>query len=92
MKYNDLIANYKYVCNGKGKDTDINSVNKKELLIGYFVEKEHFPDANYRLSIAIDHITEASAKNKLYYKTLVESGLVDEPDALKAFNRFYAKN
>ena len=79
MKLSELIRNFKYVnIDGKGANTPIDQVDKKELAVGIAVEREHGSDINRAMSIALDHLSE----NEKYYSILVKSGLVDEPKAL----------
>ena len=77
MRFNEFINSFQYTNDGIGKNTSINDVNKKELLVGIAVEMEHTTDLNQSASIAIDHLTE----NGEYYSILIKSGLVDEDKA-----------
>lgn len=84
MKLFEFISNFQYTNNGVGKQTSINDVDKKQLLIGIAVEMEHnIIDLNVAASIAIDHLTE----NNNYYTILLKSGLVDEKKALYLGNK-----
>lgn len=85
MKIEELILNYRYTGDGVGKGTNINSVDKNELAVGIMVEKEHYKDYNHRMSISVDHLTE----NKKYYSILMKTGLVDERDAVKVYNKLF---
>jgi len=60
-------------------------LDKKQLAIGIAVEMEHTNNKKTALEIAIDHLTE---KND-YYTELIKSGIVDEKEALRLYNKFY---
>lgn len=79
MKLSELINTFTYVNDdGKGKNTNLNSIDRNQLVVGVTVELEHGHDLNKAMSIAVDHLTE----NYKYYTILVKSGLVDEQKAL----------
>lgn len=85
MKLSELIRNFKYInIDGKGRNTPIDQVDKKQLAVGIIVEREHGTDMNNRMSIALDHL----AENSTYYSTLIMSGLVDEPQALELAKKY----
>jgi hypothetical protein len=67
---------------GKGEHTDPSTLDPDQLRLGIAVEMEHTDDSDISSEIAIDHLTEDPA----YYTTLLKSGLVDEPQALKIWN------
>lgn len=84
MKLSEFIINFQYTNNGVGKQTSINDVDIKQLLVGIAVEMEHnITDLNVAASTAIDHLTE----NDKYYIILLKSGLVDEKKALYLGNK-----
>ena len=68
---------------GKGDNTDPNDLNQEQLNIGIEVEKEHSNDIKTRKKIAVDHLTEKPN----YYTKLIKAGLVDEPNAIKKYNK-----
>jgi hypothetical protein len=70
---------------GKGKNLIPSDVNHKQLEIGIKVEKEHSSDKMIATRIALDHL----AENPEYYTELVQSGLVDEPAAIKKYIEFF---
>lgn len=85
MKLSDLINTFTYVNgDGKGKNTDINSLDRNQLVVGVIVEIEHEHELNKAMSIAVDHLSE----NPNYYSILIKSGLVDEPKALALANKY----
>jgi alkaline phosphatase len=84
MKLGELKKQFKYTNDGHGKNLSIYDVDEKELIVGIAVEKEHSKDLNVRTSIAIDHL----ADNKKYYTLLVESGIVDEKEALDLAKKY----
>ena len=85
MKLLDLINTFTYVNgDGKGKSTDINKLDRSQLVVGITVELEHGHELNRAMSIAVDHLTEKSN----YYSILIKSGLVDEPKALALANKY----
>ncbi len=85
MRLADLINTYTYVNgDGKGRNTNINQVDRNELVVGVTVELEHGHELNRAMSIAVDHLTE----NKKYYSILVKAGLVDEPKALELAKKY----
>ena len=85
MKLSDLINTFTYVNgDGKGKNTNINSLDRSQLVVGVTIETEHGHELNRAMSIAVDHLTEKPD----YYSILVKSGLVDEPKALALANKY----
>lgn len=79
MKLSEFIKQFHYTNNGIGRNTPIDNIDKKQLLVGIAVEMEHTDNLNVSASIAIDHLTE----NENYYLILLESGLVDEKKAIQ---------
>jgi hypothetical protein len=73
---------------GKGDKLTEKSVDKRQLEIGKIVEKEHSPIEKIVTEIALDHL----AENKKYYTILIEKGLVDEPDAIKLYVKYFGTN
>lgn len=71
------------IIGGVGDYTVINDVNPFQLAVGVLVEMEHTNDKNQALEISKDHLTEHS----LYYDKLINSGLVDEKDAIDLHNK-----
>ena len=71
--------------NGKGKNLSAGDVDKRQLLIGIAVEKEHSTNKSIAMRIALDHLSE----DPEYYTKLVKSGLADESEAVKLYNEFY---
>lgn len=85
MKLSDLINTFIYVNgDGKGNNTNINSIDRCQLVVGVTVELEHGHDLNKAISIAVDHLTEKDN----YYTILIKSGLVDEPRALELAKKY----
>lgn len=85
MKLSQIIKNYKdTIIGGKGDNTDINTLPKKELAVGILVEKEHTSNIEQACEIAGDHLTE----NPNYYSKLIASGMVDEKPALDLAKSF----
>jgi hypothetical protein len=70
---------------GKGDKAKITDFDKKQILIGIAVEMEHTNDKKKSLEISLDHLSE----NPKYYSDLVESGIVDEKEALDLYDKFY---
>ena len=54
-----------------------------EFKIGQKVELEHTNDPKKADEIALDHLSE----DPLYYTKLIQSGVVDEPDALVIYRK-----
>jgi len=54
-------------------------------LIGIKVEMEHTDDIKKAVEIAKDHLTEVPN----YYTILINSGLVDEKEAINLYNKYY---
>lgn len=75
---------------GKGDKTKISDVDKKQLLIGIAVEMEHTDDKKKALEISLDHLSEKGNEN--YYSKLIQSGIVDEKEALDLYKKFYGNN
>ncbi len=75
------------IMGGKGDKTNINTLDQNELQVGIAVEMEHTDDENIAKEIASDHISE----NPKYYSKLVQSGIVDEPEAIKIYNKLFKK-
>lgn len=67
------------ISGGKGDKIQAEDVNQNELKVGIAVELEHTRNEETAKEIAIDHLTE----NPKYYSELVQSGIVDEPEAIK---------
>jgi len=89
MKFIELINQYKdNMEGGVGDNTNIDSLCEKQLLIGLLIEKEHTNDLNHALEIAIDHVTEDSQ----YYHKLINSGIVDEEEAINMYKKLYKEN
>jgi len=85
MKLADLINTFTYINgDGKGKNTNINSLDRSQLVVGVTVEIEHGHELNRAMSVAVDHLTEKPD----YYSILVKSGLVDEPKALELAKKY----
>ena len=86
MKFKELLQQYTdKIEGGKGDKTLPKDLDKKQLLIGVMVEKEHTNDSMTALEIAIDHVTEDAN----YYHKLIAAGLVDEKPALNLYNKIY---
>jgi len=62
----------------KEEDVDAN-----QLAVGIAVEMEHTDDPEVAKRVALDHLTE----NEVYYTDLVESGIVDEQEAIDLYNK-----
>jgi len=60
----------------------------REVEIGKEVEKEHTDNPEEALRIALDHLEEKGD----YYSQAVSCGLVDEPDALMVYNKYFGEN
>ena len=71
-----------FISGGKGDDTKPKDVCPDQLKVGIAVEMEHTSDPKIAEEIAIDHLTE----NPKYYTDLCNSGIVDEPEAIKLYN------
>jgi len=85
MNLSQIIQKYKAtIPGGKGNDTKIDSVDKKELAVGIAVEMEHTDDIIKAAEISIDHLTE----NEKYYTELIASGIVDEKKAIELAKQF----
>lgn len=86
MKFQELINKYHdSLKGGKGDSKSPNDVDKKELYVGIFVEFEHTKDSMKAMEIAIDHLTEKPS----YYSELINDGLVDEKEALNAYDKLF---
>lgn len=60
--------------------------DKKELILGIFVEKEHSDDKNIKMEIAMDHL----AENPTYYSDSAKQGVYkDEPDVLTLYQKLF---
>jgi len=70
---------------GEGDNLNPKDVNQKQLKIGIKVEREHSDELEIKQEIALDHL----AEDPMYYSTLIESGLVDEEDAIELYIKFY---
>lgn len=77
-----------HIQGGKGDMATINDVDSIQLLIGTAVEMEHTDDKEIAQEIAIDHLVE----NPEYYTILLDSGLVDEPEAIELYNKLISKD
>jgi len=71
--------------NGKGKDLNADDVDRRQLLIGIAVEKEHSTNKTVAMRIALDHLSE----DPEYYTKLITSGIADEKEAIDLYNKFY---
>ena len=73
----------------KGANLNPEDVDQDQLEVGKAVEKvEHAPgDPKEAMRIALDHL----AEDPKYYTTLIKSGLVDEPEALKLYRELLAE-
>tara|TARA_R110001592_G_scaffold179925_3_gene421911 strand:+ start:811 stop:2946 length:2136 start_codon:yes stop_codon:yes gene_type:complete len=60
----------------------------REVEIGKEVEKEHTDNPEEALKIALDHLEERGD----YYSQAVSCGLVDEPEALMIYNKYFGEN
>lgn len=60
----------------------------REVEIGKEVEKEHTDNPEEALKIALDHLEERGD----YYSQAVECGLVDEPEALEIYDKYFGEN
>jgi hypothetical protein len=60
---------------------------KKALIVGIKVEGEHTPDRAKAREIAMDHL----AEDPDYYTKLIQAGIVDEPEALRAYELLYGQ-
>jgi len=85
MKFIDLLNHYgTVILHGKGDGVSPFDVDKHELIVGLYVEREHTNNPFLALKISIDHLCE----NEKYYTYLVQSGVVDEPKALEFAKRY----
>lgn len=85
MKYSELIKNYvDKISGGKGDKKKPEDFDKREIIVGLYVEREHTDNLRTALEISIDHLSE----NPKYYTDLVNSGIVDEKKAIEAAKRF----
>jgi len=85
MKRFKLMELINTVPGGKGDKTNPKDVNQKQLEIGIAVEREHTDSDDKAEEIALDHLTE----NPEYYTELVESGIVDEKEALEIYKKYF---
>jgi len=84
MTFKELISDYTdKISGGKGDQKDPSQFDRKEILVGVYVELEHTDAVYEALSIVLDHLTE----DEKYYTKLVNSGIVDEKKALDAAKR-----
>ncbi len=84
--FSDLLDFYvDQIPGGKGDSKNPMSFDRRELIIGFFVEREHSNDPLKRIEIACDHL----AENDKYYSDLVKSGVVDEPKAIEMYKKLY---
>ena len=72
---------------GKGDNTTIADVDKKEFIVGFLVEKEHTNKSSIAKEIALDHLTE----DPQYYSKLYKTGILDEPDAIKMAKKYFGE-
>ena len=72
---------------GKGEDLNPEDVDQNQLEVGEATEMEHTDDDKIAIQIALDHLSE----DPEYYTTLVQAGLVDEPEALKLYRELLAE-
>jgi ParB-like chromosome segregation protein Spo0J len=70
---------------GKADRKDSDDFDERELEIGVAVESEHTKNKELAKEIAMDHLEE----NPVYYKNLVEKGVVDEEEAIKIYKKHY---
>ena len=88
-KLESLLKTYKdSLSGGKGDKINIETIDKKQLMIGILVEKEHTDNVKIALEIALDHLEE----DKEYYTKLIKSGIADEKDAIALYNKLYKKD
>lgn len=81
----ESLSEFSNFLTGKGKDLDPRDTNHQQLLIGVEVEKEHSTNKSVAMRIALDHLAEHSD----YYTKLMKAGLIDEPEAIDLYNKFY---
>lgn len=72
---------------GRGDNTDEKDVDQKQLEIGIHVEMEHTNNSKIAKEVAIDHLSEHDD----YYTKLIKAGLVDEPEAIELYKKYYVK-
>ena len=72
------------ISGGKGDKKNPTDFDKIQLKIGIAVEFEHTNDKNVALEIAMDHLSE----DPEYYTKLIQSGIADEPQALKIAKKY----
>jgi len=77
-----------YLKGGKGDNHSFTEFDHKEVQIGIRVESEHVTDLDKILEIVVDHLSD----NPTYYSELCQSGLVDEPSAMKVYNKLFKEN
>lgn len=77
MKYKEHLQG------GKGDKTKPSDYKKDEMEVGKKIEREHTSNPIIASEISTDHESE----NGTYYDELVISGIADEPDAIKTFNK-----
>lgn len=86
FKLSELFAKYKdKIKGGKGDNLLPDLVQRKQLLVGIYVELEHTNNILTAMEIALDHLSE----NSEYYLKLYESGFIDEPKALEIAKKFF---
>ena len=85
MTFIDLLNNYhSFNKGGKGDNLSPFDVNKNELIVGLYVEREHTNNPFLSIAIALDHLSE----NPRYYTELVQSGIADEPKAIELAKKY----
>lgn len=83
--FNEFVNEQDSIKGGKGDKTTPTDVDPKQLEIGIAVEMEHTDDKDTAKEIALDHLTE----DPEYYTKLIKSGIADETDAIKIYNKYY---
>lgn len=85
MTFIELLNHYgNVILHGKGDGISPFDVDKHQLIVGLYVEREHSNNPFLALKVAIDHLTERSD----YYIELVKSGIVDEYKALELAKKY----
>lgn len=85
MTFIELLNHYgNVVLGGNGDGVSPFDVDRNQLIVGLYVEREHSSNPFLALKISLDHLSE----NSKYYTELVQSGIVDEPKALELAKKY----
>ena len=86
FKLSELYEKYKdKIKGGKGDSLTPDLVQRKQLIVGIYVELEHTKNILTAMEIALDHL----AENSEYYLKLYDSGIIDEPKAVEIAKKYF---